>query len=374
MDARSRKANALFLIAFQYVKGFGAARQATCLQHFDSPQAFLAAASKNNDPLGLGEDVRLQLRELAARKPGGNAYQRALADQERCSAQGWALLTCFDENYPQCLSEISRPPPLLYLQGDNSLLQGQALAMVGSRKASAGARQSARLLAGKMAQSGLVIVSGLASGIDSEAHKGALECGGSTIAVIGTGLDKCYPPQNRKLAADIAEHGLIVSEFRLNSAPLPGNFPRRNRIISGLSQGVLVVEATARSGSLITARLALEQNREVFALPGAFGDLGASGNNQLIQQGAKLVLGPEDILEELPGITSTPAGNTEAAAGVELTPQTRLLLDAIAFSNCSADDICERSGLPVHEVVAGLAELELLGLVALSAGGYQRLQ
>lgn len=374
MDAQSRKANALFLIAFQYIRDFGAAQQASYMARYESPQAFLRIACGAGNPLKLKQDVLAALLSLNKAKPSGDAYRQAQVDYQRCEDEGWQLLTRFEPEYPSLLLQISKPPPLLYVRGDVRLLQQPALAMVGSRKASPGAERSAAALAKGMAQAGLQLVSGLAAGIDAAVHEGALTVGANTIAVIGTGLDRCYPQQNRALADKIAQSGVIVSEFRLNSSPIPGNFPRRNRIISGLSLGVVVVEAAERSGSLITARLALEQNREVFALPGAFADHGAAGANRLIQQGAKMVLGPQDILEELPGFLSKAVSQRDGKGSAPpLSPQQRLLLDAISYHTTSIELLCERAGLPAHEVIAGLAELELMALICSTAGGYQRL-
>ncbi|MEX2469743.1 MAG: DNA-processing protein DprA, partial [Pseudohongiellaceae bacterium] len=209
------------------------------------------------------------------------------------------LLLYEDSGYPPLLRELSVPPPLLFVQGDPACLREPALAVVGSRKCSAYGRRQAHWLSSELARSGLIIISGLARGIDGAAHEAALAAGGRTIAVVGTGINEVYPVRHRELAQQIAAEGAVVSEYPLDTPPLPANFPRRNRIISGLALGTLVVEATLKSGSLISARQALEQNRDVFAVPGPIGQQQSRGCHRLIKQGAKLVEAPEDILEEL---------------------------------------------------------------------------
>ncbi|TAK91538.1 MAG: DNA-protecting protein DprA [Burkholderiaceae bacterium] len=280
------------------------------------------------------------------------------------------VLTLADVDYPQHLLEIADPPPLLYLKGRRELLQQPGLAIVGSRHASTQGSANAEAFARTLSGAGLTVISGMALGIDSAAHRGALDAGdaaGSTIAVIGTGIDLVYPASNRALAHRIAEHGLIVSEFPLGSKALAHHFPRRNRVISGLARGVLVVEAAAASGSLITARQAGEQGREVFAIPGSIHSPLAKGCHQLIKQGAKLVESAQDILEEL-HLQTAPA-----QTGRDIFP-THPLLQHLGFDPCGLDELQSRSQLDTATLQAQLLELELQGQVQrLSGGKFSRL-
>ncbi|MDR7332612.1 DNA-processing protein DprA [Roseateles asaccharophilus] len=282
---------------------------------------------------------------------------------------GHALLTLGDPGYPPQLLATADPPLLLWLQGRRELLATPSLAVVGSRNPTAQGADNARAFSRALAREGYTIVSGLALGVDAAAHEGALDASGATIAVVGTGLDQVYPRRNAGLAARLlAGGGLIVSEYALGMPVLPANFPKRNRIIAGLSQGCLVVEAALQSGSLITARLATEAGREVFAIPGSIHSPQARGCHALIRQGAKLVESAEDVLEELSG---QPA---PAAPEIPETPhEQQALLDAMGFDPVSLDALMARSGWPAAELSAALLELELDGQVARLAGQlYQR--
>lgn len=289
--------------------------------------------------------------------------------------EGNALVTLADAAYPRLLLDISNPPPLLYAKGELSLLNAPSLAIVGSRSASAQGEKNAEQFAGALSQSGFCIVSGMALGIDAAAHRGALQAGGSTIAVVGTGLDIVYPARNRQLAHQIASQGLIISEFALGTPSIAKNFPRRNRIISGLSQGCLVVEANLQSGSLITARLALEQGREVFAIPGYIHSPQAKGCHQLIKQGAKLVDDMGDILTELGGMHGHKSGASKAKRVQQATAESDSpLLKALGFEPISLDTLVEQSGLTVEDLSAMLLVLELEGQVtSLPGGRFQRI-
>lgn len=366
------EANASILISFQHIKGLGKARIAARLRDFDSPQSFLQHISSASNPLRLSGDVLNELRMLNHRKPYGLTYDRACADLALCKTKSWQVLSCFDDDYPIALLQLAKPPPLLYLSGARHLLARSCVAIVGSRRASASGLQIAQDLAKQLSSEGHCVVSGLATGIDTASHKGALQAGGKTIAVIGTGLDRCYPAQNRALATCIEKDGLIVSEFPLGSAPLRGNFPQRNRIISGLSTGVVVVEAAKRSGSLITAKFALEQNREVFAVPGSINDRNSDGCNELIQQGAKLVLSANDIFEELnyPLLGQSPSDISQEA---QLTAALAQVLEAVSWTPTPVDLVCDRCTLAASEVMAALVELELAGLISQNGIVYQRL-
>ncbi|TNC97562.1 MAG: DNA processing protein [Gallionellaceae bacterium] len=275
------------------------------------------------------------------------------------------VITLADAEYPQALLNISDPPLLLYVKGRIDLLNTRSLAVVGSRNSTAQGVRNAEAFAKAASESGLCVVSGMAHGIDAAAHMGGLQGRGSSIAVVGTGLDKVYPAANRELAHQLAQHGTIISEFPLGTPPLASNFPRRNRIISGLSEGCLVVEASLQSGSLITARMALEQGREVFAIPGSIHSPQSKGCHSLIKQGAKLVESAQDILEEL-GFAS---GSSKINAEDEHPLFTHLGYDSIDI-----ETLAQRSGLTIPELSAILLQLELDGVVATLPGGlYQRI-
>jgi len=306
------------------------------------------------------------------------------------------VLTLADANYPQALLSIPDPPPLLYAKGRTELLSRPGVAIVGSRNATAQGLQNAERFAQTLSSAGLCVVSGLALGIDAAAHSGA--CSetpdhGSTIAITGTGLDLVYPAKHRALAHRIAEHGCLLSEYPIGTAAIAANFPRRNRLISGMSLGVLVVEAALQSGSLITARSALEQGREVFAIPGSIHSPLAKGCHQLIRQGAKLVESAQDILEELQlhalapavqqAITTSKHSTRNAAVMTQpastgvpaaMDERAQQVLQAAGHDPTSVDQLAERTGLAASEIQASLLLLELDGIFErLSDGRYQRL-
>jgi DNA processing protein len=291
------------------------------------------------------------------------------------------------EDYPPLLAELSDAPVGLFVRGDPGALSLPQLAIVGSRNPTAGGRDNAASFAGHLARCGLAITSGLATGIDAAAHQGALDAAGITIAVCGTGLDIEYPSANSALARAIAERGALVSEFPLGVPPLKANFPRRNRIISGLALGTLVVEAALRSGSLITARLAAEQGREVFAIPGSIHNPLARGCHQLIRQGAQLAETGDDIFAELralaavlaPALQAAVPGQqkpaiagpmADAAAGPVLDKAYEILLDALGFEPASVDVLVERTGFAADEVASMLLILELDGRLESRPGGH----
>lgn len=284
------------------------------------------------------------------------------------------ILLLGDADYPSALLQTADPPLLLYLQGRRELLGTTALAIVGSRSPTPQGADNASQFAQALSKQGLTIVSGLALGIDGAAHqgglKGALEGGASTIAVLGTGLDQIYPRRHLKLGREVREQGLLISEYSLGTPVLPANFPRRNRIIAGLSLGCLVVEAALKSGSLITARLASEAGREVFAIPGSIHSAQSQGCHALIKQGAKLVERVEDILEELPGhpsLESKPASASASPSGDLSKAQTQVL-KLMGFDPISLDMLAARGGWSVADLSAHLLELELAGEIARLAG------
>lgn len=283
------------------------------------------------------------------------------------------VVTLGDADYPALLRETVNPPPLLYGMGRRELLGADMLAVVGSRNPTAQGESNSASFAHALSDAGLTVVSGLALGIDAQAHRGGLRGRGSSVAVVGTGLDRVYPARHHELARTLAEQGLILSEFALGTAPLPGNFPRRNRIISGMSLGCLVVEAALSSGSLVTARLAASQGREVFAIPGSIHSPLSKGCHALIKEGAKLVESVADILEELRWPHAGKRADRERATSVDLNDADRGLLDAMGFDPISIDRLSEVSGTDLGEASAGLLRLELAGhVVTLPGGLYQR--
>lgn len=295
---------------------------------------------------------------------------------------GWAdnneryILTLSDPRYPTLLKEIPDPPPILFVRGDVTILNHIQLAMVGSRNPSAGGKQIAHDFAHTLSQNGFTITSGLALGIDAASHQGALDANGHTIAVAGTGLDRIYPARHKKLGHSILEKGAIVSEFAPGTPPIASNFPRRNRIISGLSVGTVVVEAALKSGSLITARLAAEQGREVFAIPGSIHNPLSQGSHALIQQGAKLTNHISDIFEELTHlIPSSPLLPTSSPTPENAPPFIdHPLLENIGFEPISIDTLIERSGLTAESVSSMLLTLELQGIVSSTGGLFSRIR
>ena len=284
------------------------------------------------------------------------------------------IVTLADDDYPQALLNIPDPPILLYVKGQLGLLNRAALAVVGSRNATPQGNNNAEAFAKSLSDAGLCIISGMAHGIDAAAHRGALHGQSSSIAIVGTGLDKVYPAANRDLAHTLAQQGALISEFPLGTPPLASNFPRRNRLISGMSIGCLVVEASLQSGSLITARLSAEQGRDVFAIPGSIHAPQSKGCHILLKQGAKLVETAQDILEELS--YQLPAA-TRSATGQPAETQSANyeLLDHMGFDPIDIDTLNARCGLTIAELSAMLLTFELEGRISTLPGGlYQRIQ
>ncbi|HUY04742.1 MAG TPA: DNA-processing protein DprA [Rhodocyclaceae bacterium] len=341
--------------------GVGGETQRRLLKAVGLPEAIFAAGLK-----ALAEVVGVAAAERLLAFDGAAEIEAAVT---WAASPGNRILTLADADYPQALLECADPPTLIYLKGHASLLNERCLAIVGSRNPTPQGEANATAFAAELAAAGLTIVSGLALGIDAAAHRGALRAGGHTIAVVGTGADRIYPARNRELAHTIGEKGAILSEFPLGTPPLAGNFPRRNRLIAGLSRGCLVVEAAAQSGSLITARLAAESGREVFAIPGSIHSPLSKGCHQLIRQGAKLVESARDVLEEL-SWPVLPAPLQAAAAA----PEDNALLSALGQDPCTIDALAARAGLTPDALLAMLLQLELEGHVASLPGGrYQRL-
>jgi DNA processing protein len=333
------------------------------LSRFGNPESALDASKT-----ALEQVVGPALATSVSQGPDEQLLAQAL---DWTADEGNRVLTLADKDYPHNLLEISDPPPLLYLKGNAGLLQRDAIAIVGSRNATPQGIENAEAFSCELSDSGFTIVSGLALGIDAAAHRGGLSGTNATIAVVATGLDNVYPARNRDLAHEISRHGLLVSEFALGTRPLAGNFPRRNRLISGLSRGVLVVEAAVKSGSLITARFALEQGREVFAIPGSVHSPLSRGCHALIKQGAKLVETSADILEEFGRQTTVNSLNSSRVVS-QKHPE---LLQAIGFDPVDLDTVCVRCDLTAEKASAMLLELELDGAVVKLAGGkYQQIR
>ncbi len=287
------------------------------------------------------------------------------------------LLIRGDTAYPPRLGDIPGPPKLLFIHGDPDLLSMPAIAIVGSRNPTQGGARNAYEFSRHLAGSGFCIASGLAQGIDTEAHKGALDAEGATVAFLGHGIDRVYPAANRDLAHRIAEHGALVSEFPLGSPPQKGHFPQRNRLISGVSLGTLVVEAAKKSGSLITARLAGEQGREVFAIPGSIHNPMARGCHELIRSGARLVETADDIVSELAPLLGLAADESRREPAAEATPDNdhKALLNIMGYDPVGLDELVSRSGLTIDQLSSMLLILELEGKVEkLSGGRYSSLQ
>jgi DNA processing protein len=346
------------------VDGLGSRNLHALLTAFGSPEAVLDASSAS-----VEQHVPARIARAIKNGDASGHAARALA---WAAAPGNHLLTWDDADYPKALLDIGDAPVLLYYKGRRNLLNAPAIAIVGSRNASPAGIKTAEEFAEALAAAGLTVISGLALGIDAAAHRGGLRAGlrsGSTVAIIGTGIDRIYPPRNRELAHQIAEQGGILSEFPLGTPPLSGNFPRRNRLISGLGQGVLIVEAALGSGSLITARLAGEQGRDVFAIPGSIHSPFSKGCHKLIKEGAKLVETAQDVLEELKW-PNTPAAPAECPAdSAAIDGDALSLLNSLGFDPATPDELCARLGWAAERVTALLLQLELAGKVAQTPGG-----
>ena len=327
------------------------------LEHFPSPRAAWEASLEELRAIPGLERAAV---ELAARRRELE-LERELEGIERL---GLKIITLADADYPRPLRDLPAPPPVLYLLGDYREQDELAIAIVGTRRCTPYGRMVAEQLAKGLGELGMTIVSGLALGIDTAAHRGALAAGGRTLAVLGSGFAYIYPQENVRLLREIAASGGVLSEFPLRTQPERWNFPRRNRIISGLARGVVVVEAPERSGALITARLALEQGREVFALPGRITDETSRGTNRLLREGAKLVEDVEDIIEEFPDLRALlEERGAQPRERPELSPLEERLLQFLEWEPLHFDEILERSGLSPTELSHGLLQLQLKDLI-----------
>jgi DNA processing protein len=368
----------LHWLALRSIPGLGARTSGKLLHRFRTPQAIFRASRTELEGAGVSGSVAQSI-------VSGCAFEDAAEQREKMVQVGALLITLGDERYPRALREIFDPPILLFARGRVELIDSICLGVVGTRRPTPYGLAVAERLSADLAHAGLTIVSGMARGIDSAAHKGALAAGGNTVAVLGCGVDVVYPSENRKLAAELAVKGLIVSEFPMGAVAFPQNFPIRNRIISGASVGVLVVEGAQYSGSAITAKLAMDQGREVFAVPGNITSKLSWGPNLLIKQGARLVQDWNDVVAELPVESrrhlieegrkriEAEAGGTPDGAQPSLLQGQAPELDAVARRALQAlqvdasihlDDLLEKvEDISPSEMIAALFELEMLGLV-----------
>lgn len=351
-------------LTLSFVPGLGCTRIHRLVEVFGSPAAVLAApAQALRQVEGIGPKVSQVLADPAAMETAG---RQAELELRRLGDRNLVLLCPDDPRYPSLLRSIADPPALLYCQGDLHRLTLPAVAIVGSRAATAYGRRISFELARELASRGICVVSGMALGIDSQAHAGALAGGGATIGVLGCGADVVYPPQHGAMFGEVRGRGLLLTEYPLGSKPEGFRFPERNRIISGLSLGVVVVEASLKSGSLITAALALEQGREVFAVPGRIDSVKSQGAHRLLQQGAKLVHSVDDILEELSLAGRFAAGSRDDLPGpppVPMTEAEQRLWNCLDVYPLTVDQLVQQSGFEPAQVLSLLLDMELKGLV-----------
>lgn len=345
------------------------------LDQLEDPTQLLAMAPDSLRALGLPPSTRRTLNAWQAQGLEPTTRQRLDQARQQCVALGIRVIHWRDPEYPEVLRHIHGPPPVLYCRGDINALNRPCLAMVGSRHASRDGLNHARRFAQALAEGGFSVVSGLALGIDGAAHKGALEGGGATVGILANGVDRPYPRRHEPLAHDMLQAGgLLVSELPPGTPARSHLFPQRNRLISGLCRGVLVVEAGLRSGSLITARLAMEQGREVFAIPGSIHQPSVRGCHRLIREGAVLVETVEDIVSELGVWESLPAGTGPQAdtTPAHLDESSRRVLEAVTYEPVDSDSLCRATGMAAADLLQAVLLLEMEGLVETTPGGYRR--
>ena len=350
-----------YWVAFSLVKGIGAVRFQALLNFFGDPQIAWGAPTEALREAGLSEKVIENVVELRSAINLDQVW-------DQLEAKGITVLIQTDENYPRRLQELEQPPPVLYMLGELTSEDEWAVAVVGTRRVTAYGRQVAEDIAGTLARNGISVISGLARGIDSISHQAALHAGGRTIAVMGSGLDRIYPPENRRLAEQIAAHGALISDYPPGTPPEGSNFPPRNRLISGLSLAVVIVEAGQTSGALITAAFAADQGREVFAVPGNISSPGSKGTNRLIRDGAQPLLHPEQVLEALE--LTMVAEQRTARVVLPADAVEAQLFEALGREPLHIDEIRSRTDLPIEKVTATLALMELKGMVR-QVGGMQ---
>ena len=348
------------------VPGVGPRLRQVLLERFETPSRVLAAAPSDlRSVSGIGPKLANKIAESA----DSNEAEKQIA---LCCENNIKILVADDPAYPRVLQEIHDPPAVLFVRGELTSADALAMAIVGSRHATPYGKTQAQKLAGALARAGMTIVSGLARGIDAAAHRGALEAGGRTVAVLGSGVLNIYPSEHVELADEICEHGAVISENAPHFAPMSGSFPQRNRIVSGLSMGVVVVEAAERSGALISARHAMEQGREVFAVPGRIDSRMSRGCHRLLRDGAALIESVDDVLETLGPLVEpmTQADGTEVhhPAELQLNDIERQVLAAIDTETTPLDAVAAGSGLPIHQVLSTVSVLEMRRLVRRPSG------
>lgn len=344
-------------VALNMIPQMGPVRMRRLLEAFGSAEKILLARA---DQLAAVDGITRPLAENIIR---WEDFADPAAELKKAADLGARVITAEDEEYPSTLREIHDPPIVLYLRGRLTERDRASVAVVGSRKATHYATECAKKLSFQMAYAGLTVVSGLARGIDTAAHQGALAAKGRTIAVIGSGLGRLYPPENTELAGRIASSGAVISEFPIDTQPDRQTFPIRNRIVTGMSFGVLVVEAGANSGALISANMAAEQGRTLYAVPGRVDTPAALGSNRLIQQGAKLVIAVDDILEDLPLVFREKPELPKALPAGDLTPEQQKVLEAIGTEEALLDSVIATSGLTAAAASSTLLALEIRRLV-----------
>lgn len=360
-----------YWLSLKFVPEIGDQTSLRLIARFKGPKDIFFATNSELKEAGLNSRQISNLKNFSQQK-------RVEKELEEVRTGGINILTILDKEYPKNLLHIYNPPPLLYLKGYADILHYTAFSIVGSRNASRYGLEIAENFSRDLARRGFVIVSGMARGIDSAAHRGALAGGGKTIAVFGSGLDQVYPWENRPLAMDITKKGALVTEYAMGTPPLGKNFPPRNRIISGLSVGTIIVEAGPNSGSLITANFALEQGREIFAVPGEVTSIRAKGTNDLIQQGAKLVGNVDHILEEFPEelfskVLPPSVDASSKGAGVadnKIKEKGQEILDLIGSKPVCIDDIISKAPMDTGQILGILLELEIKGLIRQMEGKF----
>lgn len=360
-------------IALKSIKGIGFVSFAALVDRFGSPSAVFGASV-----FDLQQTDGISSR-IATAIVSFKDWDNVKAELQLIRRNGVNIITYKDELYPQQLLNVYDRPPFIYVRGNLSK-EDINIAIVGSRAASTYGKYTTERISRELALKGVTVVSGMARGIDSSAHRGAIAAHGRTVAILGSGLDVIYPPENKKLFAEIIENGAVISEFPLGTPPRSTNFPARNRIISGMSYGVVIVEAGEKSGSLITARLALEQGREVFAVPGSIDSAGSRGTNKLIKQGAKLIENTDDILEEIlpqieqkkPAITSSPSDFPESAnPPVEKLNETeQKIFDFVSTKRIHIDDLISLTGFSSADILSTLTTMELKGIIRQHPGKF----
>jgi DNA processing protein len=343
-----------YWVLLSLVPQVGPSRFKRLLDHFGEPEAVWRAAPLELARAGLDRRAIEGLIEQRQKVQPEEVWARI----ERLAV---GVVTLDEASYPELLREIADPPPVLYLRGELTSADRWAVAVVGTRRMTAYGRQVVERLVGELARAGVTIVSGLARGVDGAAHRAALQAGGRTVAVLGSGLDRLYPSEHTGLARDIVGNGAVITEFPLGTKPDAVNFPRRNRIISGLSMGTLVIEAAETSGALITADFALEQGRDVFAVPGSILSPASAGPNRLIKEGARPVTSAQDVLEEL-NLTAI-AQREEVREALPADPTESALLQLLSSEPLHVDEIGRSSALPAWQVSSALTMMELKGLV-----------